>query len=160
MGQMPSIICKGLHTDPHFALPALLPGTFRYPHSRQACARCREYCGCFISRQPPCFLSMPTTGQSVPVSSTASTPGACHSAVPLERTLSGYLAHDLAPSTLRSYQPGQIRFLCFCADTGLPPLPLSEHILCLFVGNLASQGLLISCPLLSYNGGSLYALWQ
>ena len=58
----------------------------------------------------------------------------------LESTVSGYLAQSLAPSTFRTYQSGQRRFLRFCTDAGLQPLPLTENLLCLFVAHLASQG--------------------
>ena len=74
-------------------------------------------------------------------------PGAADTSSPrlalanLEETLSGYLAQSIAPSTLRTYQSGQRRFLRFCTDSGRQPLPLSEHTLCLFVAHLASQGL-------------------
>lgn len=59
----------------------------------------------------------------------------------LERTVSGYLDQSLAPATTRTYQSGQRRFLRFCTEAGIQPLPLNEHTLCLFVAHLGQQGL-------------------
>ena len=60
----------------------------------------------------------------------------CCSSPDLERILSGYIAQALAPSTRQTYQSGQRRFLRFCTEAGLQPLPLSEHPR-LFVAHLA-----------------------
>ena len=59
----------------------------------------------------------------------------------LEENVSLYLGKALAPSTLRSYGTGQRRYIAFCQDANLQPLPLSEHTLCIFVAHLASEGL-------------------
>lgn len=93
-----------------------------------------------------CFLQMLPTGQIDTVVTTAGPQGAAASPVPrlalpnLEKAVSGYLTHALAPSTRRTYQSGHRRFLRFGADAGFQPLPLSEDLL-LFVAHLASQGL-------------------
>ena len=98
-------------------------------------------------RQSDRFLPLSPTGRAVPIATPSSTPGVAATPVPrlalpdLESTVSGYLAQALAPSTLRTYQSGQRRFLRFCTDADLQPLTLSENLLCLFVAHLASQGL-------------------
>ena len=90
---------------------------------------------------------MPTSGQPIIVATATSAQGAAATPVTrlalpdLESTVSGYLAQSLAPSTFRTYQSGKRRFLRFCTDAGLQPLPLTENLLCLFVAYLASQGL-------------------
>ena len=87
------------------------------------------------------------TGQIDTVVTAAGSQGAAAPPVPrlalpdLEKAVSGYLAQTLASSTRRMYQSGHRRFLRFCADAGLQPLPLSENLFCLFVAHLASQGL-------------------
>ena len=42
---------------------------------------------------------------------------------------------------MRSYRSGQTRFLRFCQEAGLQPLPLSEQVLCWFVAKLGSDSL-------------------
>ena len=59
----------------------------------------------------------------------------------LEENVSFYLWQALAPSTVGSYKSGQKRYLCFCQDARLQPLPLSERVLCLFVAQLAKENL-------------------
>ena len=59
----------------------------------------------------------------------------------MEDNVSRYIGQALAPSTLRSYESGQRRYLKFCNDASLPLWPLTEHSLCLFVAHLGSEGL-------------------
>jgi hypothetical protein len=90
---------------------------------------------------------VPTTGQPIAVATATSAQGAAATPVTrlalpnLESIVSGYLAQSLVRSTLRTYQSGQRRFLRFCTDAGLQPLPLRENLLRLFVAHLATQGL-------------------
>ena len=42
---------------------------------------------------------------------------------------------------MNSYASAQRRYLAFCEAANLPPLPLSEGVLCIFVAFLANQGL-------------------
>ena len=71
----------------------------------------------------------------------ASSPPARLDISQLEENVSAFLGKALAPSTLRAYGTGQRRYLRFCHDAGLQPLPISEHTLCLFVAHLAKEGL-------------------
>lgn len=52
-----------------------------------------------------------------------------------------YFAKGLANSTQRSYGSAQHRFLTFCSETGLQPVPASEKVLCYFVAHLANGNL-------------------
>ena len=52
-----------------------------------------------------------------------------------------YFRSGLAPSTHKSYDSAKRRFLCFCTQAGLDPLPVSENLLCRYVAYLAEQGL-------------------
>ena len=51
------------------------------------------------------------------------------------------LKHALAPSTLRSYDVGQRRYLVFCTKINTSPLPVNETLLCRYVASLASENL-------------------
>lgn len=51
--------------------------------------------------------------------------------IQFEENVSLFLA--LAPVTLRSYRSWQTRYLQFCQDVKLRPLPLSEQVLCMLV---------------------------
>ena len=90
---------------------------------------------------------MSTTGQPLAIPTAGNTPAAASPPMPrlaltsLENNVSRYIAQALAPTTFRAYQSGQRRFLRFCTEAGLQPLPLSENLLCLFVAHLASEGL-------------------
>ena len=90
---------------------------------------------------------MHTTGQQGAVHSPSATTRNTPAPTPrlvltqLEENVSFYLGQALAPSTVRSYKSGQKQYLCFCQDAGLQPLPLSEHVLCLFVAQLAKENL-------------------
>ena len=59
----------------------------------------------------------------------------------LEEMVGEYVGESIAPSTARVYAVGQRRYLSFCRDSKLLPVPTSEHKLCLFVAHLASEGL-------------------
>ena len=48
---------------------------------------------------------------------------------------------SIAPATARVYQVGQRRYVTFCRGLGVPPLPVTEEQLCLFVAHLAEDGL-------------------
>ena len=43
--------------------------------------------------------------------------------------------------TVTSYTSAQRRYVAFCDTLNLPPIPLFERVLCLFVANLSHQGL-------------------
>lgn len=59
----------------------------------------------------------------------------------LHRSLTFYLQHSLAQSTIRTYLSGARRFIHFCADNGLTPFPPTEHVLCVFMVFLARSNL-------------------
>ena len=59
----------------------------------------------------------------------------------LEETVQFYFTKGLAQSTLRTYRSGKDRYLKFCSQAILNPLPVSEQVLCSFVSHLAQQGL-------------------
>ena len=90
---------------------------------------------------------MPPSGYTHPIYRTSAASGLVATQQPrldvcqLEESVSFYLGRALAPSTLRSYGSGQRRYLDFCTVTRLQPLPFSEHSLCLFVAQLAKDGL-------------------
>lgn len=50
-------------------------------------------------------------------------------------------AKSIADSTRSAYLTAQVRYLTFCSNFGISPLPLSEYSLCLFSAYLANQGL-------------------
>ena len=52
-----------------------------------------------------------------------------------------YFRSGLAPSTHKSYDSAKRRFLCFCVQAHLNPLPVSESLLCRYVAYLAEEGL-------------------
>ena len=53
-----------------------------------------------------------------------------------------YFRNGLAPSTQKTYQAANKRFLSFCTQYNVSqPFPLSEHLLCSFAAYLADQGL-------------------
>ena len=52
-----------------------------------------------------------------------------------------YFHSGLAPSTHKSYNSAKRRFLCFCNQAQLNPLPISEMLLCRYVAHLAEEGL-------------------
>ena len=52
-----------------------------------------------------------------------------------------YFTKGLADSTQWSYGSAQNRFLTFCSEAGLQPVPASERALCYFVAYLANSKL-------------------
>ena len=52
-----------------------------------------------------------------------------------------YYQKGLAPSTQKCYHAGQQRYIHFCTQLNLTPLPTSEYTLLLFVAHLALSGL-------------------
>ena len=59
----------------------------------------------------------------------------------LEGLVQSLYAKGIADSTRSAYSTAQHRYLTFCSNFGIAPLPLSEHTLCLFAAYLANQGL-------------------
>ena len=55
--------------------------------------------------------------------------------------MDGYFRSGLAPSTSQTYNLVKHRFLSFCDKANLCPLPLTENLLCRFVGYLSDDGL-------------------
>ena len=88
-----------------------------------------------------------STGVQVPIPNTTAADGHVTASAPrldlsqLEANVSVYLEQALAPSTLRTYTSGQHRFLRFCQDADLSPLPLTEQTLSFFVAYLGREGL-------------------
>ena len=58
----------------------------------------------------------------------------------LEESVSGYPG-ALLPATLRTYRSGHRRYLAFCSEANIQPVPLTEHTLCMFAAYLAKEGL-------------------
>ena len=52
-----------------------------------------------------------------------------------------YFQNGLAPSTQKAYNSAKKRYILFCSEKGLTPLPASENQLCQFVSLLADQNL-------------------
>ena len=61
--------------------------------------------------------------------------------VRLGQTIQMLFEQALAPATRRSYSAAQRRFLTFCKNHALAPLPLNESLLCHFVAFLYEEGL-------------------
>ena len=59
----------------------------------------------------------------------------------LQTAVQGYYQKGLAPTTHKSYQAGQKRYLNFCSKANRPAVPTSEETMLLFVTHLAQQGL-------------------
>ena len=61
----------------------------------------------------------------------------------LEQMVHKYLGQAIAPSTLRTYNSGKVRFCRFCKHYNYPILPVSEDIilLCKYVAFIGNQGL-------------------
>ena len=62
----------------------------------------------------------------------------------LEVSLSEFINQGIAPSTARMYNSAQSRFIKFCNDYNLSPLPLSENTVYLFISYLFNQKLTYS----------------
>lgn len=52
-----------------------------------------------------------------------------------------YFSNGLAPSTQKTYGSGKKRYITFCTELGLSPVPASEQQLCRFAAKLAEEGL-------------------
>ena len=59
----------------------------------------------------------------------------------LDALVSHYFRESLAPSTRRSYRSAKIRYLDFCTNTHIKPLPTTERNLCMFASYLAHTGI-------------------
>lgn len=59
----------------------------------------------------------------------------------LDRAVQGYFEQGLAQSTRNSYRSAKRRYLAFCDEARISPLPVTEHVACSFVAHLAQQGL-------------------
>ena len=59
----------------------------------------------------------------------------------MEGALQSFYPLSLSTSTQKSYSTGQKRFLSFCKDHSLSPLPPSEHTILLFLAQLGFDGL-------------------
>ena len=62
----------------------------------------------------------------------------------VEKVLTDFYSFRLASATQKCYSAGQKRFLTFCVDSQLNPLPLSEHTILLFITHLGLDGLSLS----------------
>ena len=59
----------------------------------------------------------------------------------LEGLVGRFFTGGLASRTSDTYSSAKCRYLEFCYKFGLSPLPLSEHVLCLFAAFLSKEGL-------------------
>ena len=59
----------------------------------------------------------------------------------LGQSVRNYYLQGLAPSTQRTYQSAKSRYIGFCNSGSLPPLPVSENLLCHYASYLADSGL-------------------
>ena len=59
----------------------------------------------------------------------------------LDSTVQVYFAAALAPSTHSTYKAAERRYLSFCSNFHITPLPTTESSLCYFVACLGQQGL-------------------
>ena len=57
----------------------------------------------------------------------------------LDKVAAGLMAKGIAESTNRAYRSAQNRFMKFCGEAGLTPVPASEEVLCFFVAHLQVQ---------------------
>ena len=72
----------------------------------------------------------------------------------LDISVRSLIGCGIAKSTLASYESGKRRYLAFCTQFSLPPLPVSESTPCRFVAALhsdklsfsGSEALLVCCP--------------
>ena len=86
----------------------------------------------------------------------------------MEGALQSFYSLGLSTSTQKSYSTGQKRFLSFCKDHSLSPLPPSEHTILLFLAQLGLDGLSLATMqsymsairnLLVHNGLSSFDLY-
>ena len=59
----------------------------------------------------------------------------------LEISVSQLINQGIAPNTARVYNSAQSRFIKFCNNYNLSPLPLTENTICLFISYLFNQKL-------------------
>jgi len=87
------------------------------------------------------FSSRPKTDTST--NSTSVTPITRHhlDLQELDQTVQQYFTAGLAPSSHKTYQTAECRYLGFCSNFALTPLPTSEELLCYFSACLGQQGL-------------------
>ena len=91
-------------------------------------------------------LSLPS-GTETTLISTQSSPGASSRGetgldiTGLDKAVEFYFHHALAPSTQRTYTSAQARYLSFCAQFDITPLPLQETHLCRYVSWLAKDNI-------------------
>ena len=57
----------------------------------------------------------------------------------LEEMAEDYLQSGITPNTAKAYRSAQTRYLTFCQQINKPPLPASEHLLILYVAELAQS---------------------
>ena len=117
-------------------------------HSGQTRARCLKHSSrCIVTKQNDCLLCIHPTGAQGDGQGPTPTAGHAVTSAPrldvarLEENVSFFLGQALAPATLRSYKSGQRRFLRFCQDARLQPLPLTEQLMCMFVAQLGAESL-------------------
>ena len=67
----------------------------------------------------------------------------------MEKALTDLYSFGLASATQKCYSAGQKRFLTFCVDLRLNPLPPSEHTMLLFITQLRLDGLSLSTSYIS-----------
>ena len=64
----------------------------------------------------------------------------------LEEAVHKHFAKGLTQSTHKTYNSGKERYVKFCAEPSLTPVPVSEPVVSSFVVFLALEGLSISSP--------------
>ena len=83
-----------------------------------------------------------TRGKGYPSSTSLPTSSGSHMDINnLDRAVLHYYSAALAPTTKKTYKAAERRYLQFCKDFALQPLPTSETLLCYFVACLGQQGL-------------------
>ena len=78
---------------------------------------------------------------TAPINASIGAPAARLDIQTLDRLATSYFTKGLADYTQRSYGSAQNRFLKFCTEVGLQPVPALEQVLCYFVAYLASSKL-------------------
>ena len=73
----------------------------------------------------------------------------------LEGLVQSLYAKGIADSTMSAHSTSQRRYLTFCSNFGISPLPLCEYSLCLIATYLANQGL-HACTISAYLSGLRY----
>ena len=77
----------------------------------------------------------------------------------LDEALRQYFTAALTNSTHKTYTAAERRYLSFCKDFNLAPLPVSESTLCYFVACLGQQGLAHSSINTYLSGTNLPWIW-